>query len=122
MAGDRGACSNPRRSDPANERLTDDGKARLDAAIGPFLDRVSTGVLMVEGYAQRGTSRMSGICDRACGRRWCATTCSASSASTPQTAGVMPLGRDSAGSPNGAPWDGVALAFFTEKNAKTKGQ
>jgi hypothetical protein len=27
----------------------------------------------------------------------------------------MPLGRDSAGSPNGERWDGVAIALFEEK-------
>ena len=37
---------------------------------------------------------------------------------TPQTTGVMPLGRESAGSPNGEKWDGVALAVFEDSAAK----
>src|SRR5438552_11533913 len=37
------------------ERLTDEGKARLESAIEPFLDRLPTTVLVVEGYSQLGT-------------------------------------------------------------------
>ena len=46
----------PAPDDPATERLTDDGKARLDSAIGSYLEQLTTGVLVVEGYAQRGPS------------------------------------------------------------------
>jgi phospholipid/cholesterol/gamma-HCH transport system substrate-binding protein len=102
---------------PANERLTIDGKAQLDTAIGAFLDRASTGVLMVEGYAQAGTRDQLYLRSRARAsvvRDYFIDKFGL----TPQTVGVMPLGRDSAGSPNGAPWDGVALAFFEEKNTK----
>jgi hypothetical protein len=33
----------------------------------------------------------------------------------PATTGIMPLGKESIGSPDGTPWDGVALAVFEEK-------
>ena len=104
---------------PAVERLTADGKARLDAAIGPNLDGLATGVLMVEGYAQTGTRdgeyvrsrvRASLVRDYLIGKF----------SLTPQMTGVMPLGRQSTGSPNGEAWDGVALAFFEEKEAAKK--
>ena len=104
---------------PAGERLTTDGKARLDAAIGPFLDRASAGVLMIEGYAQTGTRDQIYLRSRVRAslvRDYFLATFGL----TPQTVGVMPLGRDSAGSPNGAPWDGVALALFEEKKATTR--
>ena len=39
----------------ANERLTDEGKMRVDAAMAPFLKHVASGVVMVEGYAQQGS-------------------------------------------------------------------
>src|SRR6185295_3667367 len=39
---------------PESERLTADGKARLDSAMGGFIDRLPGGVRMVEGYAQQG--------------------------------------------------------------------
>ena len=40
---------------PAAERLTEDGKARLDSAMATFLDRLPGGALIVEGYSQKGT-------------------------------------------------------------------
>ena len=68
---------------------------------------------MIEGYAQRGTKdeqylrsrvRASLVRDYLIARFGL----------TPQTTGAMPLGRESAGSPNGEAWDGVALAIFDE--------
>jgi phospholipid/cholesterol/gamma-HCH transport system substrate-binding protein len=104
--------------DPATERLTIDGKARLDSAIGGYLERLSDGVLMIEGYSQRGSGdaqfrrsreKASLVRDYLIDRF----------SLTPQTSGVMPLGGDSTGSPNGERWDGVALAVF-EENSTTK--
>ena len=86
----------PASDDPATERLTDDGKARLDSAIGSYLEQLTTGVLVVEGYAQRGPSdnqylrsriKASLVRDYLLAKFYL----------TPQTTGVMPLGRDSAG-------------------------
>jgi hypothetical protein len=71
-------------------------------------------VLMVEGYAQQGTRDEQYVRSRA----W------ASSVRdylidrfhlNPQATGVMPLGKESTGSPDGTPWAGVALAVFEEK-------
>jgi phospholipid/cholesterol/gamma-HCH transport system substrate-binding protein len=99
---------------PEGERLTPDGKARLDSAMGAFIDRLPGGVLMVEGYAQQGTRDEQYVRSRA----W------ASSVRdylidrfhlNPQATGVMPLGKESTGSPDGTPWAGVALAVFEEK-------
>jgi phospholipid/cholesterol/gamma-HCH transport system substrate-binding protein len=106
----------PAPDDPATERLTDDGKARLDSAIGSYLDRLTTGVLVVEGYAQRGTKDEQYLRSRVRAslvRDYLISKFSI----TPQTTGVMPLGRESAGSPDGELWDGVALAIFEENNA-----
>ena len=100
-----------------DERLTKDGQAQLDAAISAYLDRAASGVLMIEGYVQAGTRdelylrsrvRASLVRDYLIGKYGL----------TPQTVGAMPLGKDSAGSPAGEPWDGVALAFFEEKKPK----
>jgi len=112
----------PAPDDPATERLTGDGRARLDTAIGPFLDRASSAVLVIEGYAQSGSGgelylrsrvRASLVRDYFLGKF----------GMTPQSVGVMPLGKESAGSPNGEPWDGVALAMFDDKKAvKAKGR
>ena len=106
----------PAPDDPAKERLTAGGKARLDASIGSYLDRTTGGVLMIEGYAQRGTKEEQYLRSRVRGslvRDYLISTFGL----TPQSTGVMPLGRDSAGSPDKKPWDGVALAIFEEKPA-----
>ena len=108
-------------NDQATERLADDGKARLDSAIASFLDRLPGAVVMVEGYAQQGTkdeqylrsrARAAIVRDYLIGRFHL----------DPQATGIMPLGSDSGGSPNGASWDGVALAVFEEKPAAKKGK
>jgi phospholipid/cholesterol/gamma-HCH transport system substrate-binding protein len=107
----------PAPDDPATERLTDDGKARLDSAIGSYLEQLPTGVLVVEGYAQRGPGDNQYLRSRikaSLVRDYLLAKFSL----TPQTTGVMPLGRESAGSPNSEPWDGVALAIFEDTTAK----
>ena len=104
----------PAPDEPATERLTLDGKARLDSAMAIYLNRLTAGVLMIEGYAQRGSNNELYLRSRVRAslvRDYLITRFSL----TPQTTGVMPLGRDSAGSPNGELWDGVALALFEEK-------
>ena len=106
----------PAPDDPATERLSAGGKARLDGSIGSYLDRTTGGVLMIEGYAQRGTKEEQYLRSRVRGslvRDYLISTFGL----TPQSTGVMPLGRDSAGSPDKKPWDGVALAIFEEKPA-----
>jgi len=106
----------PAPDDPATERLTVAGKARLDGAIGDYLERSTGGILMIEGYAQRGgrdeqylRSRVRASLVR--------DYFIAKFGLTPQTTGVMPLGKESAGSPNNVAWEGVALAIFEEKGA-----
>jgi len=103
--------------DPENaeaERLTDDGKARLESAIEPFLSRLGDSILILEGYATQGTrdeqfrrsqGRAATVRNYLIGRFNL----------NPQTTGVMPLGSDSAESPNNRPWDGVAIAAFLDR-------
>jgi hypothetical protein len=106
----------PAPDDPATERLTRDGRSQLDAGIEPFLEHASTAVLIIEGYAQSGSPselylrsrvRASLVRDYFLDKFGL----------TPQTVGIMPLGKESTGSPNGEPWNGVALAMFDDKNA-----
>ena len=107
----------PAPDDPATERLTAGGKVRLDASIGSYLDRTTGGVLMVEGYAQRGNKQEQYLRSRVRGslvRDYLIATFGL----TPQTTGIMPLGRESTGSPDQKPWDGVALVMFEEKSAR----
>jgi phospholipid/cholesterol/gamma-HCH transport system substrate-binding protein len=98
-----------------DERLTDDGNARLDSAIASYLDQINSAIVMVEGYAQQGTmdeqyrrsrARAAAAREYLIGRFHL----------DPQRAGLMPLGAKSPGSPADAPWDGVAIAVFLDKD------
>jgi hypothetical protein len=93
------------------EQLTDDGRAKLDSAMSPFLPQLADGVLMVEGYAQQGSRSEQHVASRARAalvRDYLVPRFGLD----PEATGVMPLGADSAGAPEGAPWEGIALAFF----------
>jgi phospholipid/cholesterol/gamma-HCH transport system substrate-binding protein len=102
----------------ANERLTDEGKSRMDRAIGPFLRHVASGVVMIEGYAQQGSldeqylrsrARASLVREYLVGKFHL----------DPEATGVMPLGADSIDSPQRRPWEGVALAVILPKGTIT---
>jgi len=96
---------------PGAERLSEEGKRRLDSAMATFVDQMPAAALIVEGYVQRGSkdeqhlrSRVlaSLTLDYLIGRFQL----------DPRMTTVMPLGSDSEGSPDGEPWNGVALAVF----------
>lgn len=98
-------------------QLTAGGRARLDSALASFLAHVGSAIVVVEGYAQHGTTdeqyraarrRAAVARDYLIGRYHL----------DPSTTVLMPLGADSAGSPGGRPWDGVAVAIFFEKKSK----
>ena len=97
------------------ERLTADGRARLESAIAPFLDRMASSVLIVEGYSQLPTAELQFIQSRAraaVAREHLIGTLHLD----PEAVGVMPLGHESPGSPNQEAWDGIALAVFIDKS------
>ena len=104
----------PEPDHPENERLTEPGKAWIDAAIAPYLEHVASGIVIVEGYAQQGTrdeqylrsrTRASMVRDHLIAKFHL----------DPQATGAMPLSADSTGSPGKSPWDGVALAVILPK-------
>lgn len=109
------ALFEPAPGEPATERLTVAGKARLDSALGDYADRLATGVLMIEGYAQPGTKGEQYLRSRLRASLVRDYLIDAFSL-TPQKIGIMPLGKESTGSPGGEAWDGVALAIFGEKS------
>ncbi len=87
-------------------------------AIGPFLEHVASGIVVVEGYAQQGTrdeqylrSRVRSSIVR--------DYLIAKFRLDPQATGAIPLSADSPGSPGNSPWDGVALAVVLPKGAIT---
>jgi hypothetical protein len=104
--------------DPEREQLSEAGKAAVDSAIGPYLEYLASGILMVEGYAQQGPIDEQYLRSRARAsivRDYLVGTFHLD----PQATGAMPLSADSTGSPGKEPWDGVALAVILLKDALT---
>ena len=101
---------------PGAERLTDEGKQRLDSAMAAFVDQLPGAALFIEGYAQGGSKdeqylkarlRASLVRDYLIGRFQL----------DPRRTAVVPLGSEADGSPDGERWDGVALAVFQENTS-----
>ena len=110
------ALFEPQPDKPASERLTEPGKASVGSAIGPYLENIASGIVMVEGYAQQGTpdeqylrsqARASIVRDYLVAKFQL----------DPQATGAIPLSADSPDSPGKAPWDGVAIAVILPKAA-----
>ena len=96
------------------ETLTPDGRARLNSAMTPYLSSLADGVLMIEGYAQEGSRAEQYLRSRQRAglvRDYLVSTFQLD----PGNVGVMPLGAEAPGSPDGQKWDGTALAFFTNR-------
>jgi phospholipid/cholesterol/gamma-HCH transport system substrate-binding protein len=102
--------------DPANEQLTDLGKASLDSAIAPYLEHVSSGIVIVEGYSQMGTPEEQYLRSRA-RASVVRSYLIAKFHLDPQATGAMPLSAESPESPGKTPWDGIALAVVLHKDA-----
>jgi phospholipid/cholesterol/gamma-HCH transport system substrate-binding protein len=105
---------------PGGVRLTEDGIKRLDSAMATFVDQLPGVALIVEGYSQRGSKDEQYLRSRmlaSVGRDYLIGRFELD----PRKTAVMPLGSDSAGSPEGELWDGVALAVFQE-NASSAGK
>jgi phospholipid/cholesterol/gamma-HCH transport system substrate-binding protein len=101
---------------PGAERLTDEGKQRIDSAMATFVDRLPGAALIVEGYSQSGTKDQQHLQSRLLAslvRDYLIDKFELDARMTT----VMPLGSDSEGSPDGESWDGVALAVFQENTA-----
>ena len=95
-------------------RLTDDGKARLNSAIEPFLDRMTNTVLVVEGYSQangRDAQYLESLDRASAAREYLIGRFHLD----PQGVGAIPLSNESTDTPDRRPWDGIALALFMEK-------
>ena len=100
---------------PQDERLTDSGKVRVELAIGPYLEHVASGIVIVEGYAQQGTRDEQYLRSRA-RASLVRDYLIAKFDLNPQATGAIPLSADSNGSPAKG-WDGVALAVILPKAA-----
>jgi phospholipid/cholesterol/gamma-HCH transport system substrate-binding protein len=95
-------------------QLTDEGRTRLDDALAPHLPRLVDSVLIVEGYAQEGSPANQYVTSRARAavvRDYLINRFELD----PGAVGLMPLGANATGSPQGAIWNGVALAVFADR-------
>jgi phospholipid/cholesterol/gamma-HCH transport system substrate-binding protein len=96
------------------EQLSDAGKTAIDDALAPHLRRLADVVIMVEGYSQKGSTAERHVQSRARAalvRDYLIATFGID----PGAVGVMPLGAEAVGSPNGSQWSGIALAVFVDR-------
>jgi phospholipid/cholesterol/gamma-HCH transport system substrate-binding protein len=99
------------RNEKGTERLSEEGRDRLDSAMSQFVRYPRTSPFVVEGYAQRPTadqrfllsrSRAELVREHIIGRYGL----------DPKVIAVMPMGSEAIDSPSGDTWDGVGLAIF----------
>ena len=99
------------------ERLTDDGRQRLDSAMAAFIEYPRDTPLVVEGYAGGVTSDERFLASRS-RAQLVRDYVQGKFALDGGYVGVMPLGNQAPGSPTDGTWDGVALALFVQRSAK----
>jgi phospholipid/cholesterol/gamma-HCH transport system substrate-binding protein len=100
----------------ASEVLSGDGRVRLDRAMAEILRYPQDTPLMIEGYAAGGTRDV--LFRRAADRaRQVREYIIARYGWAPTLVGTMPLGADAIDGPNGAEWDGIALAAWVDRRA-----
>lgn len=95
------------------ERLTDEGKARLDSAMATFVDYPKTSPFVVEGYAQESTGDERFLQSRA-RAQMVRDYIVGKFGLDPRYVAIMPMGNVAENSPSGDTWEGVALALFVE--------
>ena len=101
---------------PDGERLSADGRSRVDSAITTYLRYLPANPVVVEGYATDGTvgerfrqsRRRAGIVREYLIGRY---------GLSPQNTGYIALGSEAEGSPSGDSWDGVSLTLFLDAEA-----
>ena len=98
------------------ERLTDDGRARIDSAMSQLIGYPRTSPFVVEGYAQEATGDQRFLLSRS-RAQLVRDYVVAKFAPDPNFVAIMPMGEDASGSPDGNHWDGVALALFVSTSA-----
>lgn len=95
------------------EELTAEGKARLESAMSDFLKQPVGSPIVIEGYAAAPTYDARYIASRHRAqlvRDYLVNRIQLDASRM----GVMPMGSEAPGSPDGATWDGVAIAIFIQ--------
>jgi len=93
------------------ERISDEGRARLDSAMSQFVHYPRNSPFVVEGYAHEATGAQEFLLSR---RRaqLVRDYIVGKFGLDPNYVAIMPMGEQADGSPLGNNWDGVALALF----------
>jgi phospholipid/cholesterol/gamma-HCH transport system substrate-binding protein len=99
-----------------DERLSEDGRARLDSAMAAFVQYPRTSPFVVEGYARAGTADARFLLSRA-RARLARDYIVGKFGLDPKYVATMAMGNEAAQSPAGDEWDGVALALFVTSSA-----
>jgi phospholipid/cholesterol/gamma-HCH transport system substrate-binding protein len=99
------------------ERLTDDGRRRLDSAMTPFLGYPPDTPFVIEGYGDGATRDMQFVLSRS-RAQLVRDYVVAKFGLDAGYVGAMPLGPDAPESPANGRWDGVALAAFVPARGK----
>jgi len=99
------------------ERLTDDGRVRLDSAMAPFIKYPRDTPFVVEGYAEGGTANDRFLASRS-RAQLVRDYLQGKFALDGGYVGIMPLGNEAPGSPANDKWEGVALAMFVQRSQK----
>jgi phospholipid/cholesterol/gamma-HCH transport system substrate-binding protein len=99
-----------------DERLSEDGRARLDSAMAAFVQYPRTSPFVVEGYARATTADARFLMSRN-RARLVRDYIVGKYGLDPKFVATMAMGSEAAGSPDGDDWDGVALALFVTSSA-----
>jgi hypothetical protein len=96
------------------ERITDDGRLRLDSAMAPFLRLARDTPFVIEGYAA-GESRADEFLLSRTRAQLVRDYVVGKFGLEARFVTTMAMGPQAAGSPAGDRWDGVALAAFVRR-------
>ena len=99
------------------ERLTDDGRQRLDSAMAGFLRYPRNTPFVIEGYAGSSTRDSQFVLSRSRALQ-ARDYLVGKFGLDPGFVATMPLGAEAPGSPADGRWEGVALAIFVESRSK----
>jgi phospholipid/cholesterol/gamma-HCH transport system substrate-binding protein len=99
------------------ERLTDDGRRRLDSAMAPYLGYPPDTPFVIEGYADGATRDVQFVLSRSRAQLVRDYVVSKFGLDGGYV-GAMPLGPEAPESPANGRWDGVALAAFVQSRAR----
>ncbi len=102
--------------DQGQERLSGDGRSRIDSAMSQFVKYPRSSPLVVEGYAPGATADGRFLTSRA-RAQLVRDYIVGKYELDPNVVAIMPMGSEAQDSPAGNTWDGIGLAMFVPVTA-----